>query len=187
LRAKRSNLAPLVRDCFGAARLAMTLGTVALLSVTAAGVVEADAIVASVYADNEGVHIRYRDGTTVAAPREDKAKSLTEPALAADGRTVGWLANFDNCCQSYPVPLRLEIWRSSRVIGRIDADAMIWKWRFFGDGGRVGFSDGATHGAEMPYSYKLFDVLTGSLVEQVDGRDPNLPEWAKMLEYRTGR
>jgi hypothetical protein len=157
---------------------------IALLLVSAPGPAEPGeraAIVEGVYADNGDVHIRYRNGTTVAAPKGNEDKSLSEPALAADGRTVGWLANFDNCCQSYPIPQQLVIWRSYRVIRRIDASAMIWRWRFYDDGRKVGFSDGPTHGSHVPYSYKLYDVATGQLIREIAGNSKISPEWAVLL------
>ena len=84
-------------------------------------------------------------GPTVAAPRGKGQKSLSRPALAEDRQTIGWLGNYDNCCQSYPIPRQLVIWKSGRILRRIDVQAMVWNWRFYLGGKAVGFSDGPTH------------------------------------------
>src|SRR5262249_22074198 len=35
-------------------------------------------------------------------------------AIARDGRSVGWLALYPNCCTSYPIPLELVIYSGGR-------------------------------------------------------------------------
>lgn len=141
------------------------------------------AIIDAIYADDlsGNVLIRYRGGTTVTAPKGRNQRSLSRPALAEDQQTAGWLGNYDSCCQSYPIPRQLVIWRSGRIIRRIDAGAMIWNWRFYKNGKEVGVSDGPTHGSNIPYSYKLYDLPTGRLVSQIDGIEENFPEWATAL------
>jgi hypothetical protein len=144
--------------------------------------------VAAVLADDAAgeVGIRYADGTTIVAPKGRDQKSLSHPALATDRQTVGWLGNYDNCCQSYPIPQQLVIWRSGRIIMTIDAGAaMIWNWRFYDRGRKVGFAIGPTHGA--PYSYKLFDVASGKPIAESAGQARNLPAWARLLAPVAGK
>lgn len=145
--------------------------------------VAAAVVVESVSADQDSgdVLLHLRDGRTATAPKERDQKTLTDPALAGDGRTVGWLGNYDNCCQSYPIPQQLVIWRAGRVIRRIDASAMIWRWRFYHNGREAGFSDGPTHGSNIPYSYKLYNVTTGRLIREIPGDSKLAPEWARLL------
>ncbi len=140
-------------------------------------------MVDAVYADDlsGNVQIHYRNGPTVAAPKGKHQTSLSRPAVAEDHQTVGWLGNYDSCCQSYPIPRQLVIWKSGRIIRKLDAGAMIWNWRFYDGGKEVGFSDGPTHGTDVPYSYRLFDVPTGRLISEIDGHQQNFPEWAKLL------
>ena len=107
--------------------------------------------------------------------------------MAEDRQTVGWLANYDTCCQSYPIPRQLVIWKSGRVIRKIDAQAMIWNWRFYGRGKEAGFSDGPTHGADIPYSYRLFDIATGRLISEIAGHQENFPDWVRLLLPDTGK
>ena len=160
--------------------------TIALLSMPALALGETGqhgAMVDAVYTDDlsGNVQIHYRNGAAVAAPKGKGQKSLSRPALAEDRQTVGWLGNYDSCCQSYPIPRQLVIWKSGRIIRKLDAGAMIWNWRFYHGGKEVGFSDGPTHGTDVPYSYQLFDVPTGRLISEIDGHQANFPEWAKLL------
>jgi hypothetical protein len=148
-----------------------------------AGSGQRGAMVDAVYADDlsGNVQIHYRDGRSVTAPKGKNQKTLSRPLLAEDRQTVGWLGNYDSCCQSYPIPRQLVIWKSGRITRRIDAEAMVWNWRFYHGGKEVGFSDGATHGTDVPYSYRLFDVSTGRLISEIDGHQGNFPEWTKLL------
>src|ERR1700687_2490023 len=84
------------------------------------------AIIDAIYADDlsGNVLIHYRGGTTVTAPRGRNQRPLSRPALTEHQQTAGWLGNYDSCCQSYPIPRQLVIWRSGRIIRRIDAGAM---------------------------------------------------------------
>ena len=142
----------------------------------------ANAIVAAVADDaSGGVRIHYANGASLMAPKLPDQRTLSDPAVAGDGRTVGWLADYDSCCQSYPVSRQLVLWRSRRVVARIDADAMIWTWRFFDGGRRVGFADGPTHGSSVPYSYKLYDSRRGRLLAEINGQRQDLPPWAAAL------
>ena len=128
-----------------------------------------------------GVSIRYADGASIMAPKRRDQRTLSDPAVAADGQTVGWLADYDTCCQSYPISRQLVVWRSGRIVARIDASAMIWNWRFFDGGKRVGFADGPTHGSSVPYSYKLYDARSGRRLAEVAGQRRDLPPWAAAL------
>lgn len=101
--------------------------------------------------------------------------------MAGDGQTVGWLADYDSCCQSYPISRQLVLWHSGKIVARIDADAMIWNWRFVDGGKRVGFADGPTHGSSVPYSYKLYDARSGRLLAEINGQRRDLPTWAAAL------
>lgn len=150
---------------------------------SSAGPAQPQMSIAGVAASDQSgdVHLHLPDGSIVTAPKLRDQRSLSDPALAEDGHTVGWLGNYDTCCQSYPVPQQLVIWRSGRVIRRIDASAMIWRWRFYKDGKEVGFADGPTHGSHVPYSYKLYDVATGRLIREIPGNSKLDQQWAILL------
>lgn len=161
-----------------------------LLSIEAhAGAAKHGADIAGITADDASgeVFIRYLDGRTVQAPRAYNQASLSRPAVAPDRRTIGWLGNYRSCCQSYPIPRQLVIWRAGSVIRRINAQAMIWDWRFYRGGRQVAFSDGPTHGSNLPYNYKLFDVLSGRRLSEIDAHAVALPGWARLLLQEQGK
>jgi len=172
-----------------AGRIGLTVVLLSLPVLTFAGSGQRGAMVDAVYADDlsGNVRIHYRDGRSVNAPKGKEQKTLSRPLLAEDQQTVGWLGNYDSCCQSYPIPRQLVIWKSGRIIRKIDAQAMIWNWRFYDRSKEIGFSDGPTHGADIPYSYKLYELRTGRLISEIDGHQENFPEWAKPLIAEAGR
>ena len=172
-----------------ARRIGLTIALLSVPALTFAGSGQRGAMVDAVFADDlsGSVQIHYRDGPTVAAPRGKGQKSLSRPALAEDRQTIGWLGNYDNCCQSYPIPRQLVIWKSGRIIRKIDADAMIWNWRFYQGSKEVGFSDGPTHGIDVPYSYRLLDIATGRLISEIAGHQENFPDWVRLLLPDTGK
>ena len=149
-------------------------------------------LVTRVYVDDKGrpnedvqdVRIVYDDGTDVIAPKEKDQATSTDPALADDRQTVGWLANYRVCSQSYPCPIALVIYRGEKITTKIEAsNGIIWRWRFFDDGKQVGFSEGVTHGTVVPTDYRLYDVSTGSLIQEIPTADDKSPEWVRTLAH----
>jgi hypothetical protein len=147
-------------------------------------------LVTRVYVDNrahsnedvQDVHIVYDDGTDIVAPKEKDQPASTDAVLADDRQTVGWLANFWVCPQSYPCPTALVIYKDGHIITKIDAsNGIIWNWSFFGNGTQVGFSEGVTHGTSIPEDYKLYDVSTGGLIQKIDAANDQSPKWVKAL------
>jgi hypothetical protein len=126
------------------------------------------------------------DGTTVFAPRDTQGEDQPQAAfaqvrIAPDHATVGWLALYPSCCQSYPIPLELKLFRDGRIVRTLTgADMPIWHWRFVDRGRAVAFVQRPTHGA-APDHYELHDVASGRLVAEFDhdeGDTTPLPGWA---------
>lgn len=88
-------------------------------------------------------------------------------AISPDGRTVGWVGLFPNCCTSYPIPLDLVIYSHGRVRTFTGNGLPIWKWSFEAQGKRVAFEQETVHGG-MGVHYELRDVATGQLVAKYD-------------------
>jgi uncharacterized protein YecT (DUF1311 family) len=146
--------------------------------------------VSRVYVDDRGrpnenvqdVHIVYSNGADVVAPKEKDLESSTNPAVAEDRRTVGWLADYWGCSQSYPCPTALVIYRDGHIITKIVASGgVIWDWKFFDNGKQAGFSEGVTHGTLIPEDYRLYDVSTGGLIQKIKTANKHSPEWVKTL------
>jgi hypothetical protein len=112
-----------------------------------------------------------------------------EAAISPDHQSVGWLAEFENCCTSYPLPLKLVILHNSRL-HVLAGNAAIWFWSFQDGGKRVAAREELPHGEEGVH-YDLWDVASGKRVAdytpQYDyaghtiGR-PNEPAWVKALD-----
>lgn len=128
-------------------------------------------------------------GATAWAPLDRTAEpeaqaAFDEPRIAPDGRTVGWLAEYPGCCQSYPIPLALVLFRDGRVLRAFTGAGMpVWHWRFVDDGRTVAFVQRPTHGA-APDHYELREVATGRLLAECDHDDDAapLPDWARGVQ-----
>ena len=144
------------------------------------------------------LHIVYDDGTEVVKslpPLEASTDKETvfndvgfsDVHLAADRQTLGWTIDVENCCTSYPIPLRVVIFRHGKVLRTFEQGQMVWSWMFFLGGKRLAAVFGPTHGPEVG-DYRLYDVRSGKLLSEVFGDEgtqslkPNAPEWAKLLE-----
>ena len=129
------------------------------------------------------------DGATLFAPLDtggegESQAAFAEARIASDRTTVGWLALYPGCCQSYPVPLELKLFRDGRVVRALTGAGMpIWHWRFADHGRSVAFVQRPTHGA-APDHYELHDVASGRLLAQFDhdeGDRTPLPTWTRGL------
>ena len=128
------------------------------------------------------VHVSQREGEEFVAPVELEQVDLSLPRVADDHRTAGWLADFDNCCTSYPIPLMLVIYRDGRVIQHFRPGQSIWDWQFLKAGKQVAFWIGPTHGTYTPH-FELHDIRSGRLLAQWDGhmKDKH-PVWVSGLK-----
>lgn len=144
------------------------------------------------------LHIVYDDGSEVVKslpPLEASTEKETifndvgfsDVHLAADRQTIGWTIDVENCCTSYPIPLRVVIFRHGKVLHTFEQGQMVWSWMFFLGGKRLAVVFGLTHGPEVG-DYRLYDVQSGKLISEVFGDEgtqslrPDAPEWAKLLE-----
>jgi hypothetical protein len=112
--------------------------------------------------------------------------------ISPDGRAVGWLALFPNCCTSYPIPLALVIYSNGVKRSYSGTGLPVWRWAFQADGKRVAFEQETVHGG-FGIHYELHDLNSGRLVasyEPAIGPDnqplPNQhgPMWVEELEAK---
>ena len=117
-----------------------------------------------------------------AAARPEPQSAFAQPQVSADGRTVGWLALYPGCCQSYPLPLALVLYRDGKMLRSLTGAGMpTWHWRFVAGGREVAFMQRPSHGA-APGHYELREVASGRLRAQFDRGDGDrapLPAWAR--------
>jgi len=139
-------------------------------------------VIERVYADKSGtVHIVTANGSDQTIPKEKDQVGSELSHIADDKKTVGWLATFDNCCTSYPIALKLIIYRDGKVRQLLGDGMMIYDWRFWDGGRQAAFCSGTVHGDSGGHC-ELHDANTGRAVTTIDGHlDENSPPWARGL------
>ena len=148
----------------------------------------ADRVRSAVIGGDGLVHITTGSKSEFVAPREGAGAdpggvqaAVEAPAIAADGKTVGWLVDFQVCCQSYPIPLELVVYRNGRILRRIQSASTpeIWRWKFIEGGKRVAYYVEFPHGGRG-VGCELRDVETGRLLGQwIKDEGKPLPAWAE--------
>jgi len=137
------------------------------------------------------LRIMTASGQTIEPRRDEDQVAFGTPRISPDGRTVGWLAEYQNCCTSYPIPLRLVIYRDGRSRSHSGNGLIVSLWAFQARGKHVAFKQETVHSA-LGVHYELRDVVTGRRLAQWDpayGRDNRLlprqkdvPGWVAELD-----
>jgi hypothetical protein len=121
------------------------------------------------YVDSDGgVQIVDGKGKNIKPLKEKGQVSCDSVSVAEDKETVGWLAQFPNCCTSYPIGLTLVIWRSGKIIQRLGNGMVIARWHFVAGGKQAAFYANTVHGDLAPH-YELRDLQTGRQLDKWDG------------------
>jgi hypothetical protein len=140
--------------------------------------------------DSDGqLRILTEDGREIAPKKEPDQVAFEEAIVSPDGRAVGWLAEYPNCCTSYPIPLELVIYASGKLRKFTGSGLPVWQWCFQAGGKRVAFEQETVHGG-MGVHYELRDVMSGRLVAEYDPPDTNsdvtrnVPSWVAELDSK---
>jgi hypothetical protein len=132
------------------------------------------------------LRLTYSDGTVVTIPAERGQFSdgnavvpqtvFEQIALAPDRRTIGWLADYMMCAQSYPCPLELVIFHAgARTRKMAPKFGTIWGWMFIDGGAEVVVHSGFPHG-DMTGEFTLYDVKTGTMMGSY-AKTRDAPSW----------
>ena len=131
------------------------------------------------------IRMAFADGTSIRVAPEAAEEGSAEPAvyseprIAGDRRTVGWLIEYPNCCTSYPVPLVLVIYRDARPLLRLRDGLMMYHWYFLDDGREVVFHADTVHFTRAPHAVRV-ETATGRVFERFDGPvDERSPAWTR--------
>jgi hypothetical protein len=164
------------------------IAVVAVYASIASSLAIAQKTIAHATIDPSGeVRITYSDGRERIVPKLKEEAAFERPRIAQDRRTVGWLADYPNCCTSYPIPMVLVIYRDGGVLRSIFAGMPIWHWIFLAGGTRVAIYTDTVHSGLDP-NYELRDVNSGRIVASWDPSSPRVqPEWVKLLESDTSK
>jgi hypothetical protein len=126
-------------------------------------------------------HLVDTNGKDVAMPKELDQVDVSQPKLADDKQTAGWLIHQDNCCTSYSIPTGLLIYRVGKKLHLGDG-LMIYDWCFVEGGAKVAMSTGTVHGMETRHLL-LYDARSGRQLEEWSGDlDKTPPPWATDLK-----
>lgn len=129
-------------------------------------------------------------GATVAPRMDSDQVGVADPAVSPDGRRVGWLALYPNCCTSYPIPLALVVRSAGHERRFSGVNLPIARWAFLDRGRRVALSQAPLHGLVTTH-YALYDASSGRLLSEYDqapdttarsdtlGTDPHVPAWVR--------
>jgi len=134
------------------------------------------------------LRILTNDRREIVPQKEPNQVAFEKPAISPDGRAVGWLALYPNCCTSYPIPLKLVIYAGGKLRTFTGTELPVWRWCFRGGGKQVAFEQETVHGG-IGVHYELRDVKTGRILAKYD---PDLnsevlgarPEWVADLDSR---
>ena len=166
--------------------LALALGWFAAASPCAA----ADTYVAASVDSTGDLRIERANGQAIVIPPDSAQVEFDRIAISSDGRSVGWLALYPNCCTSYPIPLKLVVYSRGRSRRFDGAGLPVWRWRFTAGGRQVAFKQETVHGG-IGVHYELRDIATGRLIAQYEpperGADrqapgKGIPRWAVELD-----
>lgn len=110
------------------------------------------------------------DRRHIQPPKDSDQVGFDEAAISPDRLAVGWLALFPNCCTSYPIPLKLVVYRGGAVRTFAGTELPVWKWRFDSTSTKVAFYQETVHGGFGAH-YELRDITTGGLIAQYHPSD----------------
>jgi len=122
-------------------------------------------------------------------PKKEKDQiSFDKAQISPDGRAVGWLAMYPNCCASYPLALKLVILQNGERHTYAGSGLAISAWCFWAGGRQVAFKQETEHGG-MAVHYELWDIETGQLADKYDpDANPDVitkpPRWVVVLDSK---
>jgi len=138
------------------------------------------------------LRILTKDGRAIAPKKEADQVGFDKVAISQDGRSVGWVALYPNCCTSYPIPLKLMIYSDGHLRAFAGRGLPVWHWRFTARGRQIAFEQETVHGG-LGVHYELREVATGRLIAEYNptvGADnqpfpiQNVPTWVAQLNAK---
>ena len=144
---------------------------------------------------NHELVITTSTGERIVLPRgrdranDEDQENFGSIAISPDGMAVGWLAYYPNCCTSYPIPTKVEIYSVGQR--RSFAPAIVaWDWCFVDGSARIAALSTTVHGPQNQV-LELWDVATGKRLDSFtwmeDGKYPAAPAWVNAIraDYAT--
>ena len=132
------------------------------------------------------------DARAIVLQKEPEQVGFDKVTISEDGRSVGWVALYPNCCTSYPIPLKLMIYSGGDLREFSGVGLPVWQWHFTAGGKQVAFEQETVHGG-LGIHYELREVATGRLIVEYgptvgpDNRPlaiQNVPKWVEELNAK---
>jgi hypothetical protein len=131
------------------------------------------------------LHITTKHKREIVPKKEPQQVGFFNAQISNDGRAVGWLAMYPNCCASYPVALKLVVLINGEEHIYTGSGLPISEWCFWSQGRQVGFKQQTERGGNAVH-YELRDLETGALADKYDpDASPNVtkpPRWVVVLD-----
>lgn len=142
---------------------------------------------------DDGTHlvITVDDGSQFSAPMFGEQVGFQDPRITSNGKYVGWLALYPNCCTSYPIPLGLVVLDSSRGLHTFDGIKIaVFKWCFLPHSSSVAYMQTVVHGSNFEH-FELRSIASGNLLAEYEYPDEepdntaarrSAPSWVRCVE-----
>jgi hypothetical protein len=147
-----------------------------------------DPYVETVIDPNGQLHIFTKHKHEIAPKKDSDQTGFQNAQISPDGRAVGWLALFPNCCTSYPVALKLVVLVNGEQRTYTGNGLLISRWCFWAGGKQIAFEQETVHGGGAAH-YELRDIESGQLTDKYDpDTDPESvtkpPRWVVVLDSK---
>jgi hypothetical protein len=135
---------------------------------------------------NGRLHLVTDAGSEVLAPKLKWQTRFEQVAIAEDGRTVGWLADYPDPTVTYykgaTLAGKLVIFRHGQIVRAFDSEQIFWGWGFRSGGAQVAFCTGPTHSGASECLLRRVD--SGAVIERWAVNDAETPPaWSQDLYY----
>lgn len=119
---------------------------------------------------DDGTHlvITVDDGSQFSAPMFGEQVGFEDPRISSNGKYVGWLALYPNCCTSYPIPLGLVVLDPSRGLHTFDGIKIaVFKWCFLPHSSSVAYMQTVVHGSNFEH-FEVRSIASGNLLAEYE-------------------
>lgn len=105
--------------------------------------------------DGAQLTITAQSGKAFQAPVLPDQVGFQSPRISPDGKNVGWLALYPNCCTSYPIPMTLVVLDAARRIHQFEGIKLAtFRWCFMPDSASVVYMQTQVHGTNYQHFEK---------------------------------
>jgi hypothetical protein len=121
--------------------------------------------------DQSTLTITAADGSSFAAPAFIDQVGFEKARVSPDGKYVGWLALYPNCCTSYPIPLKLVVLDEARRLHTfVGIELAIIRWCLLPGSASVAYMQTILHGTSFEH-FEWRAIADGKLLGEYEYPD----------------